>query len=138
MAEAARAPPAPALHFAAWVSCSACKQDFTGLVQLRLAIALWAKNARLAETDGKRLMAAGAYAAALDRAGEYAKAVRLRQGILDVCTRTLGVRAPHDSALRPETWLPRFCALESTWRRQSSCEPRQHYRERTCIFIVVF
>ena len=54
MAEAAPRPPAPT--FAAWVSCSTCKQAFTGLVQLRLAIALWAKHAHKVETDGTRII----------------------------------------------------------------------------------
>ena len=39
--------PAPLVpHFAVWIFCSTCKQHLTGLVELRLAIALWAKHAR--------------------------------------------------------------------------------------------
>ena len=37
-------------------------QRFTGLVQLRLAIAMGVKYAHLAETDDKRLLAAAIYA----------------------------------------------------------------------------
>ena len=50
MAEAARALPPPAPPYASRAFCSACKERFTGQVQLRLAIALWAKYAHLAET----------------------------------------------------------------------------------------
>ena len=58
-AEAARAPPPPEPHFAPWTFCSTCKQRFTGLVRMRLAIALWATWAVHAmETDDKRLVAA--------------------------------------------------------------------------------
>ena len=59
-AEAARVPPPPTPHLAAWYCCSTCKQEFTGLVQLRLAIALWVKHARAVETDDERLMAVAA------------------------------------------------------------------------------
>ena len=89
-AEAARAPPPGELRFAPWIFCSTCKQQFAGLVWLRLAIALWAKYAHLAETD-MRLLAATLYAAALDDAGEPAETARLQRGILDVETRTLGL-----------------------------------------------
>ena len=39
------------MTLAPWVSCSTCKQEFTGLVQLRLVIALWAKYAPMVETN---------------------------------------------------------------------------------------
>ena len=89
-AEAAPVPPL-GLHYAAWISCSICKQRFTGLVQLRLAIALWAKYAACAlETDLERLGAVDVYAGALAAAGEHAEAARLHRGIMDVRTRTWG------------------------------------------------
>ena len=71
-AEAAREPPPGEPTFNAWHFCPTCKQEFTGLVQLRLAIALWAKHARVVETDQNRVAAALSYAAALGAAGEYA------------------------------------------------------------------
>ena len=86
-AETARAPPPGEPYFTAWVSCSTCKQEFTGLVKLRLAIALWAKYARAVEPNQLRVLAACSYAAALGAAGEHAEAVRLRRGILDDRTR---------------------------------------------------
>ena len=90
-AEAARAPLPPGeSRFAALLSCSTCKQRFTGLVQLRLAIALWAKHARAVEANPERLIAADVYAVALRAAGESAESARLRRGILDVRTRTWG------------------------------------------------
>ena len=67
-----------------------CKQPFTGLVQLRLAIALLAKHARAVETGGQRLLAVNAYAIALRDAGEYAEAARLLRRILDTLTQNLG------------------------------------------------
>ena len=88
-AEAARAPPPSEPHFAPWIFCQTCKQRFTGLVQLRLAITLWAKFTDAA-TDGKKLAAASSYAAALSAAGEHAEAVRLKRGILFFYTQTLG------------------------------------------------
>ena len=90
MAEAAPAQPAPPARFAPWDGCSTCNQAFTGLVQLQLAIALWAKYARLLETHEDRISAAVVYAAALSSAGEHAEATRIFRGILDVHTRMLG------------------------------------------------
>ena len=90
MAEAAQEPPPPSPPFVAWAFCSNCKQRFTGLVQLRLAIVLWAKHARAVETDVNRIMAASAYASALADAWEHAEAARLHRNILDVQTQTLG------------------------------------------------
>ena len=90
VAEAAPAMPPGEPTFTSWQSCSTCKQDFTGLVQLRLAIALWAKYEHLAETGCMRLAAASAYALALETAGEHAEAARLQRGLLDVRTRTSG------------------------------------------------
>ena len=89
-AEAARVPTPPAYHFAAWVYCLTCKQKFTGLVQLRFAMTLWAKHARAVETNLERLLAATLYTMALSAAGEHAEAARLQRSILDVRTRTLG------------------------------------------------
>ena len=94
---AARAPPPgqPRLDgFAAWIFCSTCKQLFTGLVQLRLAIALWALHARALDMNQVRLVAVGLYAAALCDAGEHAEAVRLKRGILAVQTRVFGPEHP--------------------------------------------
>ena len=71
-AKAARAPLPPVTYFAAWVSCSTCKQWFTGQVQLRLTIALWAKHARAVDTNFERFSATSEYAAALSAAGEHA------------------------------------------------------------------
>ena len=96
-AEAARAPPPPAPYFAPWLSCSTCKQQFTGQVLMRLAIALWVKHAYAVETDGMRLTAAELYAAAIVDAGEHAEATRLQRGILDARTRTL--RPEHSMTL---------------------------------------
>ena len=90
MAEAAPLPPQTAPRFAAWVSCSACKQYFTDMVQLRLAIALWAKRARALETNAERLAAVAVCAVAIGRAGEHAEATRLQRGLLDAHVRTLG------------------------------------------------
>ena len=89
-AEAAREPMLPQPHFAAWLFCATCKQGFTGLVQLRLAIALWAKHARAVETDEERLQAVDMYSDAIGDAGEHAEAARLQRGALDVRTRVLG------------------------------------------------
>ena len=52
---------APAPTFAAWTFCSArtCEQEFTGLVKVRLAIALWAKYAHLTDMGEGRLFAVG-------------------------------------------------------------------------------
>ena len=64
---------------------------FTGLVQLRLAIALWAKYACAVETDEKRFLAATSYARALlDTGGEPEETARLLRGVLDVRIRLLG------------------------------------------------
>ena len=60
------------------------------MVHLRLAIALWAKYARLVETDQDRNLAVAAYAAALGTAGEYAEAARLLRVVLDANTRARG------------------------------------------------
>ena len=96
-AEIAQAPPLGEPLFMTWISCSTCKQEFTGLVKLRLAIALWAKHARVVETDGNRLAAAGTYALALADAGEYTEAARLQRGLLNVYTRATGPK--HHEAL---------------------------------------
>ena len=113
MAEAAPAPTLGRLRYAPWISCSTCKQRFTGLVQLRLAIALWTKYARLVETDDERLAAAASYATALDAAGERAEAVRLKRDILDARTQTLG----------PEhyTTLDSACALAASLSQLGEC-----------------
>ena len=92
-AEAAPAPPPPEPTSTPWVFCSTCKQRFTGLVQLRLAIALWAKYARV-ETNEQRVLAAELYSGALNAAGEHAEAMRLKRGILDARTRMLGSEHP--------------------------------------------
>ena len=63
---------------------------FTGLVQLRLAIAMWAKHVRAVGMSPVRLQAASVYAVALGTAGEHAEVTRLSQDVLDVHTRTLG------------------------------------------------
>ena len=63
------------------------KQRFTGLVQLRLAITLWAKHALKTETDEDRLVAADEYAAAIATGGEHTEAARLRRSVLDTDTR---------------------------------------------------
>ena len=89
-AEAARPPPPPAPRFAAWIFCATCKQHFTGLVQLRLAITLWAKYAREVETDENRIAATQVYGAALGEAGEHAETMRLERGNFEVYTRTKG------------------------------------------------
>ena len=90
MTEAARAPLPGEPTFTAWVCCSTCKQRFTGQVQLRLAVVLWARHARAVETDEERLCAAFEYSTALQDAGEHAEAARLQRGVLDVRTRMLG------------------------------------------------
>ena len=95
--EAARAPVSGQPTIAAWAICSTCKQRFTGLVQLRLAIALWLKHACAAEMNEERLLAATSYAGALGDAGEPAEAARLTRGILDVETRMSGPE--HSSTL---------------------------------------
>ena len=89
-AEATREPSPPGPFFAAWIYCPTCKQPFTGLVQLRLAIALWLKYARALEVDDNRLLAAASYADALGAAGEPAEAARLERGIINVHTRVWG------------------------------------------------
>ena len=58
MAEVARVPPSGTPRFTPWTFCSTCKQKFTGIVQLRLTIALWVKYARAVETNQDRLLAA--------------------------------------------------------------------------------
>ena len=63
-AETAPVPTPPAPHFAAWAVCATCKQRFTGLVQMRLAIALWSKHARAVDTNLERIVAADVYAEA--------------------------------------------------------------------------
>ena len=97
MAEAARAPPPPESPFAPWVFCPTCKQRFTDLVQLRLAIALWVKRARAVETDTKRPLAADVYATALGAAGEHEEAVRIQRTVLDAENRAWGPE--HSSTL---------------------------------------
>ena len=77
-------PVRPTQRFTVWVFCSTCKQRFTGQVKLRLAIALWAKHARVVETNMERIAAAGTYAVALGDAGGSAEAVRLWRGIMGV------------------------------------------------------
>ena len=74
-----------------------CKQRFTGMVRLQLAIALWAKHARAVESGGMRLLAASLCELALGSAGEHTGAAWLRRGVLDVRTRTL--RSEHRSTL---------------------------------------
>ena len=77
--------------FAVWASCSACKQEFTGQVKLRVAVALWAKHARTVETDDKRLLRWGSTPQRSGfMTGELAGAARLERGILYVETRILG------------------------------------------------
>ena len=88
-AEAARAPLPGEATFTTWQVCSTCKQRFTGLVRLRLAIVLWANYARKAETN-KNLLAAEVCSAALDDAGELAEAARLQRGMRDTRTRVWG------------------------------------------------
>ena len=87
-------------------SCSTCKQLFTGQVQLRLAIALWAKYVHVAETDDNLLAAAYAYAGAHEGAyrGGQAEAMRLWWGILDARPRALGPgrATPQNAGLRLE------------------------------------
>ena len=95
VAEAARVPPPPAQHFAAWLFCSTCKQHFTGLIKLRLAIALWTRHASKLETNQERLAAASSYADALGAAGEHSEAARLQRGILGTMTRMLGPAHPN-------------------------------------------
>ena len=99
-------PPPPTPHFVAWVSCATCKQRFTGLVELRPAIALWAKYARAVETDGKRLVAPG-------DAGDHTEAAWLQRGVMDVRTRTLGPEHSNMLNAASNTSLARFRASES-------------------------
>ena len=98
-AEAAPAPAPLTPRFVAWVYCSTCKQRFTGLVALRLVIALWAKHARTVETNMERIVAAVTYAGALFAAGESAEAERLERGLLGVYTRVLGPEHEEAAAL---------------------------------------
>ena len=76
-------------YFTPCVFCATCKQSFTGLVQLRLVIALWEKYARAVETDADRIGAVRMYAEHLGAAGEHAEAARLKRGVLDANTQTL-------------------------------------------------
>ncbi len=74
-----------------WVSCSTCRQDFTGDMEVSLARARWRRVQDRPEDDAERLFVANNLAVTLqESAGDYEGSLRLLEEVLAVRRRMLG------------------------------------------------
>ena len=73
-----------------WYTCSLCKQEYTGTMELGLAEALWERHRRKPAKDQHRLGAQNLLAGAYSSQGRHAEAAELFRGLLAVSRRLAG------------------------------------------------